>query len=262
MADIKYENLPQRLSRRLPEPVKKVLRPLAHLYFWIHDHIKIGWEWAKYYQFRARGGSWTEYYRERRDKGALHAQKDYRPSYFEGARTHFEFLKREGLSPKDRFLDYGAGYLRLAYYLVPYLEADRYTAVDISGESLKRGRDLIEARGIPKNTYRTSVVADCDLAELEGTTYDVIWAQSVLTHMPLKNIRIWLRSLPKIMSESARVYFTFAAGSRRQVNVKDFYFEPETLEQEALHAGFAWRLCESWDDGGASLMICLTRPIR
>ena len=259
MVQTKIESLPQRLSRQLPTPLKNILRPFAHLYFRLHDGVKVSREWAKYYLFRARGGSWTQYYRERRDKSAAQSVSDYKPAYLEGAKGHFDFLVREGLTPADRFLDYGAGFLRLAYYMVPYLETNRYTAADISAESMKRGQELIDARDIPSASYRTVVVSDCDLAELDGSTYDVIWAQSVLTHMPLANIRIWFRSLPGIMAEGGRVYFTFAPGNRRQVNVKDFYYEPQTLEREARKAGFEWRLCEDWDDGGLSLSACLTR---
>jgi len=260
MVQTKIESLPQRLSRQLPAPLRNILRPLAHIYFWLHDSVKIGREWAKYYLFRARGGSWTQYYRDRRDKDAAQAASDYRSDYLEGAKVHFDFLTQDGLKPTDRFLDYGSGYLRLACHLVPYLETNHYTAADISAESMRRGQELIESQGIPKASYRTVVVADCDIAELEGSAYDVIWAQSVLTHMPLKNIRIWFQSLPKVMANGARVYFSFAPGSRRQVNVKDFYYEPKTLEHEAREAGFQWRLCDAWDDGGSSLMVCLTLP--
>jgi len=252
------ENFPQRLSKLLPSPLKNILRPLAHIYFRIHDGIKIGRQWAKYYWFRARGGSWTDYYRERRDKGASAGTIDYRPSYLDGAKTHFDFLAHEGLKPTDRFLDYGAGYLRLATVLVPYLQNRHYTAADISAESMKRGQSLLEPLGISRGSYQTITVADCDLSELDGSTFDVIWAQSVLTHMPLKNIRIWFKSLPKFMANDARVYFTFAPGTQRQINVKDFYYEPQVIEREARKAGFHWRLCNSWDDGGLSLMVCLT----
>jgi len=228
------------------------------MYFFLYDSTKIGWQWGKYYLFRARGGSWTDYYRTRRDHGAF-AAPDYRPAYLDGAETHASILKQEGLKRTDRFLDYGAGYLRLAYYLVPYLDDHQYTAADISAESLKNGRSLLENRDISSQTYSTIVVAGCDLSEIEGQEFDVIWAQSVLTHMPLANIRIWLSSMPKVMADGARLYFTFAPGRQRQVNVKDFYYKPETIEHEARQAGFSWRICDGWDDGGLSLLVCLTR---
>jgi len=51
-------------------------------------------------------------------------------------RTYFDFLLSKGLRTSDNILDFGCGSGRLAVWLVPFLDAGRYTGVDHHWEAI------------------------------------------------------------------------------------------------------------------------------
>jgi SAM-dependent methyltransferase len=93
-------------------------------------------------------------------------------------------------------LDYGCGVLRTGRYAIPYLTDGKYVGVDIADARIDKGRGLLAEDGVAPETYEAFVVSSCELRELDGYSFDFIWAESVLTHMPWPSARSPLTALP------------------------------------------------------------------
>ena len=217
-------------------------------------------QWLHYvFAYRLFGKDWTEFYTDRMNREA-EISRDKRPSdrYLEQSASHLENLKTAGMQPHHRLLDYGCGVMRTGLAAIPYLDAGKYTGVDISGVRLKKGRELLAEAGIRPDSFEAFTVADCRLEELAGLQFDFIWAQSVLTHMPVPEIRGMLRSMRPLLAPAGKFLFTFStAEAYKRLNVKDFWYPENFMARECCAAGYEYELVESGATGQTRL-ACLT----
>ncbi len=102
----------------------------------------------------------------------------------ETGRIQMAFLMEAGLLPHHRFLDLGAGSLRLGCKLVPYMLPGHYWASDISLDLMVHGRmtELAEPEALPMD----HLIEDGEFA-FPGVPADLthILAFAVFTHLPL-----------------------------------------------------------------------------
>ena len=204
-------------------------------------------EWMRYILwYRLRGKDWTAFYRDRMNDYAA-ISRNVRPAeaYLEGGSEHLEHLKAFGMRPHHRMLDYGCGTLRTAHFAVPYLDTGNYVGVDIADIRIEKGRALLAEFGIAPDSYEAFTVSDCELRELEGYSFDYIWAQSVLTHMPAREIRTMLRAMKRLLAPWGVFVFTFSTDSRyKRRNIKDFRYPESFMERECRAAGYHYDLIE------------------
>ena len=179
-----------------------------------------------------------------------------RPSdrYLDQSKSHREGLQAVGMQPHHRLLDYGCGVMRTGLTAIPYLASGQYTGVDISAVRLDKGRNLLAESGIESDTYEAFTVTDCDLKELQGRQFDYVWAQSVLTHMPVSEIRVMLRAMRPLIAPGGQFLFTFSTDeSYKRRHVKDFWYPEDFMEQECKAAGYDYELLESGTIGQSRL---------
>lgn len=222
-------------------------------------------EWVTYWIYRATGRSWIDFYSNRLDNMAnSDRQRSGRPSevYLDQAQSHFEFLKANGLKPDHALLDYGCGVLRLGLKVIPYLGENRYVGVDISSARIETGRQLLRDAGIADDVYKTIVVTDCKLEELADHRFDVVWAKSVFTHMPHRDIVTALRALRPLLEHGARFFFTFTPSDKlRRKKTKDFYHPVAVMQDMCVAEGYMFSLAPDWDqDLHNDVMACLRLP--
>lgn len=221
-------------------------------------------EWLTYlFKYRLRGKSWVDFYAQRLD-GFAEATVETLPSeqYLAVGAAHFEYLRKKGLRSEHRFLDFGCGVMRLGAFVAKFLDTGNYTGVDISANRLKKGRKVMDAAGIPENVYQSICVADCELRELSSRQFDIVWAQSVLTHMPEADIRMMLRSIKPLMSDGAAFYFTFApAKERRRANIKDFWYPEGEIRRICEYYGYVFTIENDWPGVGDAMakLTCSAR---
>ena len=204
-------------------------------------------EWMRYiYWYRLRGKDWTAFYRDRMNSHAATSRNVRPPAvYVEGGLEHLEHLKALGMRPHHRMLDYGCGILRTARFAVPYLDTGSYVGVDISDIRIDKGRALLAEFGIAPNSYEAFTVSDCELRELEGYSFDYVWAQSVLTHMPAREIRTMLRAMKRLLAPCGVFVFTFGTDGRyKRRHIKDFRYPESFMERECRTAGYHYELVE------------------
>ena len=118
-----------------------------------------------------------------------------------------EMLEQYGLRPDHRFLDIGAGSLRLGCRLVPYLNSGNYWATDVSGELMRRGYDLelVEKDRLPV----AQLIEDANFA-FPGVTpdIDIALAFAVFTHLPMNHLRQGLMSVRRSFPRLQQFMFT------------------------------------------------------
>lgn len=120
----------------------------------------------------------------------------------------FGYLVNEvGLRHADRFVDIGCGPLRLGVRPIPYLDADRYFGVDIDPDLIDGGRFEIEHAGLQDKHPQLRLSDDFDLDF--GVRFDVAWAQSLFTHLPLNSIKLCLLKLAPLLADGGVLYATF-----------------------------------------------------
>lgn len=98
-------------------------------------------------------------------------------------RFQIDFLRAHGLRPSNRLLDLGCGTLRGGIPLIRYLDHGLYWGVEVRPEVLVEARDELVRTGLEARAPHLTHAPDLGDLEL-GALFDVIWAFSVLIHMP------------------------------------------------------------------------------
>jgi SAM-dependent methyltransferase len=125
-------------------------------------------------------------------------------------RLQFDFLVRRGLKPNHRMLDIGCGMLRGGRFFIEYLEAQKYTGMDISAEALREAGRLVAASGFADRQPRLLLNAHRHLTfdQFPGETFDVLLAQSVFTHLLDGHIEECFDCVRRVMSPASQFFFT------------------------------------------------------
>ena len=232
--------------------VKQVIEPLLEWLRGDYNSVRYRFyarpkEEMTYFWYRVRGRTWIDFY-SRRMNSMVNKCDRVSDKYLAHGSYQAEYLVAHGLKEQDHILDYGCGVLRLAAALFPILPTIHYTGVDISAERLSKGKTVLSEKGISSDRYDVIVVRDCNLRELEGQRFDMVWAKSVLTHMPLDDIRVMLASLRPLLNDRAHVFFTFAEREKIvRKNVKDFYYPRDVLRNACENAGYRFEIMADWD---------------
>lgn len=192
--------------------------------------------------------NYVDYYAERQD-GIIRHDAD-----------QFERLDREfqirwlrdvlGLAPDADVLDYGCGTASAGKHIAAYLEAGRYVGVDISPISIERGRAVLAGHGLADKRPELLVIPGGDLSALGERRFDIIWAQSVFTHLPPEIIETVLAGLRVHLKPGGAVYASVTLASEGegvlQVAPHNWFQEPEALAACGRAGGYVMERMEGW----------------
>lgn len=187
-----------------------------------HDHTT-AYEKLMRYRIRAHGP----------DHAVGHHDSDF------GSWQFWWLIQHAGLRPDDHVLDLGCGTGRLAKHLVPFLEPGGYCGLDISPEAI----DIARAR-IPADVRRNRAPAilrndDLRLEEVDGEA-DLVWANSLLTHLNEKGVVELLAHLPDVLADDGQAFLTFF--DEPQQSAKDFGYTPSDIHDIAANLGVHVRI--------------------
>jgi len=154
-------------------------------------------------------------------------------------RLQFEFLREEGLKPNHRLLDIGCGALRAGIHFIGYLAPGHYTGIDISQHILDAGRKMLPAGLHGEKRPRLLRNNDLRLSEFEDASFDFVLAQSVFTHMPRADVEECISSVPRVLRETGRFYFTIFEDERERYvpGAENFYYPYQTLYRLCRRSG-------------------------
>ena len=148
-------------------------------------------------------------YRQRTD---LRVQEDPHAAvgglWEELGKLQFEFLVRQGLQRAHVMLDIGCGTLRGGRHFIRFLKPRRYFGIDVSEKAIEHAKRLVDDEGLRDRlpTLIANVAGDLRFADLDGTTFDFILAQSVFTHLGPELIRECFEHVGAVMLAAAQNY--------------------------------------------------------
>lgn len=172
-----------------------------------------------------------------RHHGAEHAVGHYEEDM--GMFQFERLLDVAGISPSDRVLDLGCGTMRLGRYLIPYLNAGNYIGLDVSPEALETGQARLWGDVVARKRPTLECNDDLRLDELSEPV-DVVWAQSLVSHLPEDDVRELFEALPGALADGGVAYLTFFP--EPQSSAKDYGYLPEHMAAMAEDAGLEFEL--------------------
>lgn len=200
------------------------------------------WE---YYYSKIIGQSYSEYYANRMNRIVKH-----NPNWGINLnkKFHLDFLISQGLNSKAEFLDYGCGALASGMHFIDFLDTGKYTGVDISLEAVKEGIKRVENRELANKKPIVKLIKSGEIQELIGKKFDVIWAQSVFTHLPPNESEKIISELKSFISPAGRFYLTFCITHSQieQRNYKDWFYPISFFEEVASRYGLNVNIVKEW----------------
>ncbi len=164
---------------------------------------------------------------------------------------HLGFLKRRGLKRTDRVLDFGCGYGRTAVPLLRFLDRGRYIGVELSAERIRIAKQYVAREKLESCAPQFIVSDDVDLSYLGDGSIDVVWAQSVFTHMPEQDTARVLKSVARVLSSDGMAiidYDTTSANGVQKRNIRGYYYPEAVFERLVTDAGFTFSVLTDWED--------------
>lgn len=139
-----------------------------------------------------------------------------------------DFLRRHGLQPKHRLLDIGCGTLRGGIPVIAFLDAGRYTGVDVRSEVIDEARKELRVHGLDDKqpTLLAGSVADIDAA----ARFDVAWAFSVLFHMDEAALDVALGAVASRLDSDGVFYANVILGTDVPGEWRGFPVAPRSIE--------------------------------
>ncbi len=120
-----------------------------------------------------------------------------------------DFLRRNGLNQKTRFLEIGSGPLTLGVPLMQELGCGNYTGVDVRERVASLGYMEIARSGLSARNPRL-IVSDKFGADFLGNeTFDIVWSFSVLYHLNDDLIEEWFANVKKRLAPDGRYWANY-----------------------------------------------------
>jgi len=109
-----------------------------------------------------------------------------------GGRAQLVRLLNHGLTPESRVLDIGCGCLRVAYWLVRFLDADCYCGIEPACQRIEYGKQYLFASAeLERKRPRFDFNAQFD-SSIFATKFDFFLAGSIWTHASKRHIETTL----------------------------------------------------------------------
>ncbi|MEL6466756.1 MAG: class I SAM-dependent methyltransferase [Pseudomonadota bacterium] len=120
---------------------------------------------------------------EERRRQALVVSMGFEGQWDDHRAFQMDFLRRNGLTEKTRFLEYGSGPLTLGLPLMRELAPGGYTGVDVRDSVMNLAYEEVHRAGQTARNPRLIVASDFGAEALAGENFDMIWSFSVLYHL-------------------------------------------------------------------------------
>jgi SAM-dependent methyltransferase len=118
-------------------------------------------------------------------------------------RDSFDTAVALGLRPRHKFLDFGAGTLRLGYWFVRYLNSGKYYAIEPMEARMEAGKKHLLGPDILRDKAPHFYVSNaCDMTTF-GVRFNFVIARSVLTHTKPGMLRKMLEEFSKCAKPNA-----------------------------------------------------------
>ena len=120
----------------------------------------------------------------------------------------FEFMKSQGLTPKNTLVDVGCGAMRGGRYFVDYLKEGNYCGIDMNPSLIGAANVELSKLGLLVKNHNLLVNDKFEVSLFEKK-FDYAIAISVFTHLYMNNIMRCLVEVEKSLKPNGRFYATF-----------------------------------------------------
>ncbi|MFI9835026.1 class I SAM-dependent methyltransferase [Streptomyces sp. NPDC051913] len=201
----------------------------------------------RYALCRLRGQNYLRYQQQRYDR--LWRDDPHHFSY-SSRQFQLDYCLGHGLRRGMRLLDFGCGPVAAGLAMIRYLDPGGYVGADISRTALNLGTDRIAAAELAARRPDLVLLPATEwLAPLARRSFDMIWAQSVLTHMAPKDTETLISAVPHMLTPTGCLLATFylhdTPGPRR-ADIKDWSYDLATLAHYAEAAGLQASLLDDF----------------
>jgi len=121
----------------------------------------------------------------------------------------FERLRREGIRPSDRCIDFGCGSLRLGQHLIRYLDPRCYIGIDVTSYFFTAGREMLEPEIVAGKEPLLTLITDAVIDALARRPADWIISTSVLMHVPPAELAGFFDRICRLAGPDSRLIVTF-----------------------------------------------------
>jgi SAM-dependent methyltransferase len=130
------------------------------------------------------------------------------------------------------FLDYGCGAINSGRFFINYLNTGNYVGVDISKEAINLGKNRLIDFNLSHKKPSLIHLITLDNISLLNKKFDIVWSQSVSTHMPPADLLLFLQKIKIFLNQNFKIYFTFGFDKNGPVqkNLKDWFYNNDFLE--------------------------------
>jgi hypothetical protein len=137
-------------------------------------------------------------------------------SFEERGKDQVALLRRHGLKPTDRCVDYGCGSLRLGQHLMRLLPPGHYYGLDVADRFFRDGLSLIDPAVISTSKPELGVIGGELYQRLTQSPPDFLFSYAVLKHVPPDELTIYFDSLTRLLGAHSLACIFFRAGNQEQ----------------------------------------------
>ena len=153
--------------------------------------------------------------------------------------------KHAGLTPDSRTLEIGCGCGRNAFALAGFLRDGNYTGMDVERVALEGARNnpLLRQKGftfdfldIRNDAYNPDgrYLATEYVLPYAGASFDVVFMNSVFTHMLTDEVRNYVRQIARVLRPGGRCYLTAYLLDGRAEGEFPFHAQQHSYANEAV----------------------------
>jgi len=156
-----------------------------------------------------------------------------------------------GLRERHKLLEIGAGSLRAARFLIPFLEVGHYCGVEPRKESVQQGLEFELGREMAKRKLPRFVERDDFGFHVFREKFDYALSYSVFTHLPPPQVPLVFKNAVKNFHDGSILLATasFAKGAEQIIDPQKWTnypineYSPSRLEDAARAAGLEFLRC-------------------
>lgn len=201
-----------------------------------------------YIKTKIKGGTYADFYGQRMNRRikknpnwGLNLNKEFQLTY----------LKKHGLMPNHKFLDFGCGAIAAGRHFISYLDKGMYTGLDVSEAVLDEAKSRIKSEGLLDKEAQLVHIPAGDISLLPASHFDYLLAQSVFTHMPPDEISTLMSKIRNYMNESSTFFFTFvppkdSKDKHKRNKLKDWQHSEEAMKTICNTNGFQFTIMDDW----------------
>jgi cyclopropane fatty-acyl-phospholipid synthase-like methyltransferase len=161
-----------------------------------------------------------------------------KPGGLASARRTFDRFIKYGIRPDHTVVDYGCGTLRVGALFIEFLEADRYTGLDIDERILAAGREQLSDDTVGTKRPTLEIITEESLARVAARNPRWVCSNGVLQHVPPDELDEYFASLSRLIHAGATgLLFSHTGQESRRTSLKSWVHDFDQLHAAAKAHG-------------------------